>query len=105
MTSSWTALTGSDKSIWSFDLRWARSTSSLSLSVRITRGLLTAVLEVHQRRGIGTQLVREMAKMMLELGRPALSIHPISGGGWIVRMGFREVLPGLYQAQAEDLVR
>lgn len=63
-----------------------------------------AVLKPYQGRGIGSQLVREVAAWMLELGRPALTIHPISGDGWVVQLGFREVLPGVYRADAHDLV-
>ena len=53
-----------------------------------------AVLESHQRRGIGTELLRETARWMAELGRPKLSILPMTGSGWVAKAGFTRAAVG-----------
>lgn len=48
-----------------------------------------AVLARYQRQGIGGSLLRELARWMVELDRPHLSILPVTGSHWVVQAGFR----------------
>ena len=62
-----------------------------------------AVLESHQGLGIGVALLRETARWMVELGRPNLSILPMTGSGWVVRAGFGHAGGGTYTADAHSV--
>lgn len=63
-----------------------------------------AVLQSHQGRGIGPELLRQTAAWMVELGRHRLSIRPVSSAGWIVRAGFRLVADGdWYEADGRQI--
>ena len=65
-----------------------------------------AVLPEFQRRGIGSQLVRTLALWMCELDRQDLSILPISGSGWLRRLGFSKSPFGSgYMANASEVAR
>lgn len=63
-----------------------------------------AVLESHQGRGVGPELLRQTAAWMVELGRYQLSIRPMSGAGWMVRAGFTPAEGGdWYEADARKV--
>ena len=63
-----------------------------------------AVLDSHQGRGIGPELLRQTAAWMVELGRHHLSIRPMSSAGWMMRAGFHPVEGGdWYEAEARQI--
>ena len=59
-----------------------------------------AVRRSHHRRGIGKELLRQMATWMMELGREDVSILPTTGSRWVSRAGFQPVGGGRYEAVA-----
>jgi GNAT superfamily N-acetyltransferase len=48
-----------------------------------------AVIGEYVQRGLGGELLRQVAEWMIELDRPELHIYPTSGSGWVERVGFR----------------
>jgi GNAT superfamily N-acetyltransferase len=59
-----------------------------------------AVRRSHQRRGIGRELLWQMASWMAELQREELSILPISGSRWVSQTGFQPLGGGRYEGVA-----
>lgn len=65
----------------------------------------TAVLPEYQRRGVGAGLVLESARWMEELGFRCIWIFPISGAGWVERLGFVDSTgTGMYEAEIADVL-
>ncbi|MEY2422861.1 MAG: Acetyltransferase family [Acidimicrobiaceae bacterium] len=62
-----------------------------------------AVLESHQRQGIGTRLLYEVATWMTEIGRPHLRLLPITSTQWVIKAGFRASEHGGYEADAQSV--
>lgn len=61
-----------------------------------TAAFIEEVVVAADRRGegIGSQLLREVARHMLRVGREELSILPIGSNGWVRRAGFQELGDG-----------
>jgi GNAT superfamily N-acetyltransferase len=52
------------------------------------------VIHQRQRQGVGSQLLRETASWMLELGFETMLLYPISDSHWISRLGFEPDVGG-----------
>ena len=52
-----------------------------------------------------TGLLIEVAEWMAELGRPHLTIYPITGSQWVTKAGFKPVGHGTYAADASAVLR
>jgi GNAT superfamily N-acetyltransferase len=63
-----------------------------------------AVLEPYRCRGIATALLGEIARWMIELDRPNLSIFPLSDTRWVTKAGFRPVECDRYVVDARTIV-
>lgn len=63
------------------------------------------MLPEYQRRGVGAGLVLESARWMEELGFRCIWIFPISGAGWVERLGFVDSTgTGMYEAEIADVL-
>lgn len=62
-----------------------------------------AVLASHERRCIGSELLRQTTTWMAELGRNHLTILPTSGAGWAVGVEFEPGVGGAFEADARQI--
>lgn len=63
-----------------------------------------AVLTSWQRQGIGGQLVRQTAQWVHELGFRTIFIYPVSGTGWVTRLGFSPAGGAIFAASTSALI-
>lgn len=54
-------------------------------------------------RGIGPQLLREVARRMMDLDRPSLSILLVTSSGWVIAAGFRHDTNGTFVGDAAQI--